>query len=83
MTGDLDFTAMVWLDDSVEDETYGVEVKLHNEISYSISMFATDSNDEFTGSVNATYNEMMMQFGTVTEITNGISVEYIDGEVID
>ncbi|MGS0535925.1 hypothetical protein [Pseudoalteromonas sp. SaAl2] len=83
VTGDLDFTAMVWLDDSVEDETYGVEVKLHNEISYSISMFATDSNDEFTGSVNATYNEMMMQFGTVTEITNGISVEYIDGEVID
>ncbi len=83
VTGDLDFTAMVWLDDSVEDEAYGVEVKLHNEISYSISMFATDSNDEFTGSVNATYNDMMMQFGTVTEITNGISVEYIDGEVID
>ncbi|MCQ8876527.1 hypothetical protein NQT69_00540 [Pseudoalteromonas shioyasakiensis] len=83
VTGDLDFTAMVWLDDSVEDEAYGVEVKLHNEISYSISMSATDSNDEFTGSVNATYNEMMMQFGTVTEITNGISVEYIDGEVID
>lgn len=83
MAGELDFTAMLWLDDSTEDETYGVEINLHNEINYKIEMSASDSDDVFKGSVTANYNEMMMKFGTVTEITNGISVTYIDGEVID
>lgn len=83
MAGDMDFTAMLWLDDSTDDETYGVEVNLHNEVNYKIEMSASDSDDVFKGSVTANYNEMMMQFGTVTEITNGISVTYIDGEVID
>jgi len=83
MAGELDFTAMLWLDDSTEDETYGVEINLHNEINYKIEMSASDSYDVFKGSVTANYNEMMMKFGTVTEITNGISVTYIDGEVID
>lgn len=83
MTGDTEFTAMIGLDSAVDEmETYMVNVELHNDIAYMMSLSAVESAD-FSGSVDALYSGKMMKFGTVTEITNGISIEYIDGEVID
>lgn len=82
VTGEIDFTAMLSLDWANEDDIYAVDVELHNGIGYKLSLMAEEGED-FMGSVNANFAGAMMKFGTVTEITNGISVEYIDGEVID
>lgn len=82
MTGAINFTAMLSLDWANEDDIYAVDVELHNGIGYKLSLMAEEGED-FMGSVNANFAGTMMKFGTVTEITNGISVEYIDGEIID
>jgi len=82
ITSEIDFTAMLSLDWANEDDIYAVDVELHNGIGYKLSLMAEEGED-FMGSVNANFAGAMMKFGTVTEVTNGISVEYIDGEVID
>ena len=82
VTGDIDFTAMLSVDWANENDNYAVDIELHNSIGYTLSLMAEEGED-FMGSVNANFAGAMMKFGTVTEITNGISVEYIDGEVID
>ncbi|CAM4242670.1 hypothetical protein [Pseudoalteromonas ostreae] len=82
VTGDIDFTAMLSVDWANENDNYAVELQLHNSIGYALSLMV-EEGDEVMGSVDANVAGTMMKFGTVTEITNGISVEYIDGEVID
>ena len=82
VTGDIDFTAMLSVDWTNENDNYAVDIELHNSIGYTLSLMAEEGED-FMGSVNANFAGAMMKFGTVTEITNGISIEYIDGEVID
>ncbi|MGO2129008.1 MAG: hypothetical protein ACTH4U_09735 [Pseudoalteromonas prydzensis] len=82
VTGDIDFTAMLSVDWANENDNYAVDIELHNSIGYKLSLMAEEGED-FMGSVNANFAGAMMKFGTVTEITNGISVEYIDGEIID
>jgi len=37
----------------------------------------------YMGDVKAMYDGMMMTFGTATKVTNGVSITYIDDEVID
>ncbi|BDF94020.1 hypothetical protein [Pseudoalteromonas sp. KAN5] len=82
ITGEIDFTAMLSVDWANEDDIYAVDVELHNGTGYKLSLMAEEGED-FMGSVDANFAGAMMKFGTVTEITNGISVEYIDGEVIE
>ncbi|TMN70081.1 hypothetical protein CWB85_16430 [Pseudoalteromonas sp. S1727] len=82
VTSEVDFTANLSLNWANEDDIYAVDVELHNGTGYKLSLMAEEGED-FMGSVDANFAGAMMKFGTVTEITNGISVEYIDGEVIE
>ncbi|WP_394191209.1 hypothetical protein [Pseudoalteromonas atlantica] len=82
LTSDLDFTATISIDGNYEEDFYGLEIQLHTGFGYQMFIGALDGED-FSGSVNADFNGMKMEFGQVTEITNGISVTYFDGEVID
>jgi len=82
LTSDIDFTATISIDGNFEDDYYGLEIQLHTGFGYQLFVGAPDGED-FSGTVNANFMGMMMEFGQVTEITNGISVEYFDGEVIE
>ena len=82
ITSEVDFTANLSINWANEDDIYSVDVALHNGTGYKLSLMAEEGLD-FMGSVDAEFAGAMMKFGTVIEITNGISVEYIDGEVID
>ncbi|HBW98242.1 MAG TPA: hypothetical protein DEF74_08000, partial [Pseudoalteromonas sp.] len=51
-------------------------------MGYTLSMSGTESAG-YMGDVKAMYDGMMMTFGTATKVTNGVSITYIDDEVID
>ncbi|MGR3981553.1 hypothetical protein [Pseudoalteromonas sp. 1181_04] len=82
LTSGLNFTATISIDGNYQEDLYGLEIQLHNGFGYELFIGARDGED-FSGSVNANFNNMITEFGQVTEITNGISVKYYDGEVID
>ncbi|HEA18378.1 MAG TPA: hypothetical protein ENH88_18445 [Pseudoalteromonas prydzensis] len=82
LTSGLNFTATISIDGNYQEDFYGLEIQLHTGFGYQLFIGAPDG-EYFSGSVNANFNGMITEFGTVTEITNGISVEYIDGEIID
>lgn len=84
MSGDVDFKVMGMVDGSgVEDSgTLEVMVKGDAAMGYTLSLMGAESTG-YTGDVKAMYNDMMMSFGTATKVTNGLSVTYIDGDVVD
>ncbi|GAA79095.1 hypothetical protein [Pseudoalteromonas sp. BSi20495] len=74
VSGDVDFKAIS------SDST--LDITVNDAMGYTLSI-TDDESADYIGSVMAMYNEAMMSFGTVTEITNGISITYIDGDVVD
>lgn len=83
VSGTLDFTAKVMYSEEGEDESGTIELMINDGSGYKLSVSAM--NDElFMGKVTAQLGlNPMFEFGTVTEINNGISITYSDDEVID
>lgn len=84
VSGDLDFKVTGIVDSSdVEDEsTLAIEVKGEAALGYTLTMMGDESSG-YTGMVMAKFNQEMMSFGTATKVTNGVSISYIDGDVIN
>ncbi|MCQ8888010.1 hypothetical protein NQT72_00510 [Pseudoalteromonas carrageenovora] len=83
MSGDLDFKVMGMVDSSGDEDesTLDVMVKGDTAMGYTLSLTGMES-EGYTGDVKAMYNGEMMSFGTATKVTNGVSITYIDGDVV-
>ncbi|MBQ4858576.1 hypothetical protein [Pseudoalteromonas sp. MMG007] len=84
VSGDLDFSVMYEVDGSGDEDKTMFEIKVNGDaaMGYTLSMSGTESAG-YMGDVKAMYDGMMMTFGTATKVTNGVSITYIDDEVID
>ncbi|TMP17303.1 hypothetical protein [Pseudoalteromonas sp. S2893] len=84
MSGDLDFSVMSEVDSSGDEDMTMLEIKVNGDaaMGYTLSMSGTESAG-YMGDVKAMYDGMMMTFGTATKVTNGVSITYIDDEVIE
>lgn len=83
MSGTLDFTAHVTYSEMGEDESGTIELMINDGSGYKLSVSAMNDED-FMGQVTAQLGlNPIFEFGTVTEINNGVSIEYLDGEIID
>jgi hypothetical protein len=84
MSGDLDFSVMSEVGSSGDEDMTMLEIKVNGDaaMGYTLSMSGTESAG-YMGDVKAMYDGMMMTFGTATKVTNGVSITYIDDEVID
>ncbi|MBH0038402.1 hypothetical protein [Pseudoalteromonas sp. SWN166] len=82
VSGDVDFKVMATFIDSDMEETSALNITVNNAMGYTLSITDNESTG-YTGDVMAMYNEMMMSFGTATKTTNGLSITYIDGDVVD
>ncbi|MBG9991718.1 hypothetical protein [Pseudoalteromonas sp. NZS37] len=82
VSGDVDFKVMTTYLDSDMEETSALDITVNNAMGYTLSITGNESAG-YTGDVMAMYNEMMMSFGTATKTTNGLSITYIDGDVVD
>ena len=82
VSGDVDFKVMATFIDSDMEETSALDITVNNAMGYTLSITGNESAG-YTGDVMAMYNEMMMSFGTATKTTNGLSITYIDGDVVD
>ena len=83
MSGDLDFKVMGMVDSSGDEDesTLDVMVKGDTAMGYTLSLTGMES-EGYIGDVKAMYNGEMMSFGTATKVTNGVSITYIDGDVV-
>jgi hypothetical protein len=84
MSGDLDFSVMSEVGSSGDEDMTMLEIKVNGDaaMGYTLSMSGTESAG-YMGDVKAMYDGMMMTFGTATKVTNGVSITYIDDEVIE
>lgn len=84
VSGELDFkvTGIVDSSDAQDESTLSVEVKGEAALGYTLTMQGNELSG-YTGKVMAMFNQEMMSFGTATKVTNGVSISYIDGDVID
>ncbi|AZN32455.1 hypothetical protein [Pseudoalteromonas sp. Xi13] len=84
MSGDLDFSVMSEVDSSGDEDMTMLEIKVNGDaaMGYTLSISGTESAG-YMGDVKAMYDGMMMTFGTATKVTNGVSITYIDDEVIE
>ncbi|KAA1160544.1 hypothetical protein [Pseudoalteromonas distincta] len=83
MSGDLDFKVMGMVDSSGDEDesTLEVMVKGDTAMGYTLSLTGMESTG-YTGDVKAMYNGEMMSFGSANKVTNGVSITYIDGDVV-
>ena len=82
VSGDVDFKVMTTFIDSDMEEASALDITVNNAMGYTLSITGNESAG-YTGDVMAMYNEMMMSFGTAAKTTNGLSITYIDGDVVD
>ncbi|WP_350585487.1 hypothetical protein [Pseudoalteromonas sp. RB2-MNA-CIBAN-0110] len=82
VSGDVDFKVMTTYLDSDMEEASALDITVNNAMGYTLSITGNESAG-YTGDVMAMYNEMMMSFGTAAKTTNGLSITYIDGDVVD
>ncbi|WP_282115114.1 hypothetical protein [Pseudoalteromonas arctica] len=82
VSGDVDFKVMTTYLDSDMEEASALTITVNNAMGYTLSITGNESAG-YTGDVMAMYNEMMMSFGTAAKTTNGLSITYIDGDVVD
>lgn len=84
VSGELDFkvTGIVDSSDAQDESTLSVEVKGEAALGYTLTIQGNELSG-YTGNVMAMFNQEMMSFGTATKVTNGVSISYIDGDVID
>ena len=82
VSGDVDFKVMTTFIDSDMEEASALDITVNNAMGYTLSITGNESAG-YTGEVMAMYNEMMMSFGTAAKTTNGLSITYIDGDVVD
>lgn len=84
VSGDLDFSVMSEVDGSGDEDMTMLEIKVNGDaaMGYTLTMSGTESAG-YMGDVKAMYDGMMMTFGTATKVTNGVSITYIDDEVIE
>jgi uncharacterized metal-binding protein len=88
MSGDVDFSVMGtydYMDSTAETDTLEIMVNSiagESAMGYHLSVMRTESED-FAGTISADYADSTMVFGTVTEVTNGISVTYIDNTTVE
>ncbi|MGO3444634.1 MAG: hypothetical protein ACTINA_14195, partial [Pseudoalteromonas distincta] len=83
MSGDLDFKVMGMVDGSGDEDESTLEVMVKGDaaMGYTLSLTGMESTG-YTGDVKAMYNGEMMSFGTASKVTNGVSITYIDGDVV-
>jgi len=83
MSGDLDFKVMGMVDSSGDEDESTLEVMVKGDaaMGYTLSLTGMESTG-YTGDVKAMYNGEMMSFGTASKVTNGVSITYIDGDVV-
>ncbi|MEI8669471.1 hypothetical protein P4S65_15130 [Pseudoalteromonas sp. B131b] len=82
VSGDVDFKVMTTYLDSDMEEASALDITVNNAMGYTLSITGNESAG-YTGDVMAMYNEMMISFGTAAKTTNGLSITYIDGDVVD
>lgn len=83
-SGDLGFKVVGMVDGSGAEDKSTLEIMVNDDaaMGYTLKMMGTESAG-YSGDVKAMYNDKMMSFGTVTKVTNGISISYIDGDTIN